>query len=91
MKLRLSRSGGLTGKIMQGEVKCELTEKDYQHLVSSIRIAETSSLRKKKDAFTYTLEKVGTKPASTVIDPEKVPPAYDPIFKALFESLKPGK
>jgi hypothetical protein len=91
MKLRLNRSGGLTGKLMQAEVEWELSEKDYQKLVSTVRIVKPSSLKKKKDVFTYTLDKIGAKETSTVIDPGKVPSQYDSLFKALFESLKPGK
>ncbi|HXR80087.1 MAG TPA: hypothetical protein VN763_04170, partial [Saprospiraceae bacterium] len=91
MKLRLNRSGGLTGKLMQAEVEWELSEKEYQALVSAVRIEKPSSLKKKKDAFTYSLEKIGTKSTNTVIDPGKVPSQYDSLFKALFESLKVEK
>ena len=72
---------------MQAEVEWDLSAKDYKELVSAVRI-EKGSLKKKKDAFTYTLEKIGTRTSSTVIDTEKIPVEYDPLFKALFESLK---
>jgi hypothetical protein len=89
MKVKLIRSGGLSGKIMHAEVEWTLPGKEYEELISTIRVGKTLPMKRKKDAFTYTLQKKGGKEVMTPIDPGKIPAQYYPLFKELFESLRP--
>lgn len=88
MKIKLTRSGGLAGKIMRAEAEWTLSVKEYESLVKSIKGKRLKTTERKKDAFTYTLQRVGKKESTTIVEPIKIPAKYNSFFKALFASLR---
>ncbi len=87
MKVKLTRSGGLAGQIMQAEMEWTLPVKEYEALLKVIKGKKLKLTERKKDAFTYTLQRVGKKESTTVVEPVKIPVKYHSFFKVLFASL----
>jgi hypothetical protein len=88
MKIRLNKSGGLIGKRMRSEIDRELSEEEWNELSEQIVISSPPVNKRKKDAFNYTIQ-LGDE-APVPIDPSKIPQKFYPLFKELFDALKPA-
>lgn len=88
MQITLTQSGGLAGKNLEASLNSSLMDKEWKILMDTIKI-NAAEKSKKRDAFSYTLQKKDNKASKTSIDISAIPAAYDELFKKLFDGLKP--
>jgi len=89
MQLKLSRSGGLVGKRMTGEIQVDISNEEWTRLSSAIKIERPDPDKRKKDAFNYSIEIIGNEDSKIAFNPNRVPEQYHKLFKSLFDALKP--
>lgn len=89
MQIILTQSGGFAGKKLIASSDSTLTEKDWEDLIDTIKIT-TIDKNKKRDAFSYTLQKKEEAASKTSIDISALPDAHNKLFKKLFDDLKPA-
>lgn len=90
MQITLTQSGGLAGKKLAASLNSTLTDKDWKILIDTIK-ANVTEKSKKRDAFSYTLQKKEEEATKTSINISAIPAAYDDLFKKLFEGLEPAQ
>lgn len=88
MQITLTQSGGIAGKKMTASLNSALTDKDWEALIEVIKV-DTSEKNRKRDAFSYTLQKKGDEGSKKNIDIGAIPDVHNDLFKKLFDSLKP--
>ncbi len=87
MKIKLKRSGGLTGKLMSAQFDFELTKPEWDDLVEAIKKDKNPAVKKTRDAFGYTLEANDDEKTAVSINPSVIPEKYHAIFQKLFDGL----
>lgn len=90
MQITLTQSGGLAGKKLAASLNSTLTDKEWKILIDTIK-ANVAEKSKKRDAFSYTLQKKEEEATKTSIDISAIPAAYDDLFKKLFDGLEPAQ
>lgn len=90
MQITLTQSGGLAGKKLAASLNSTLTDKEWKILIDTIK-ANVAEKSKKRDAFSYTLQKKEEEATKTSIDISAIPAVYDDLFKKLFDGLEPAQ
>lgn len=90
MKIKLIKAGGIAGKKMSATADADITAQDWDELIDLIK-RETSGAVKKRDAFSYALQKLNDEESKTPIHIQQVPDKYKALFKTLFENMKAEK
>ena len=88
MKIKLTKSGGLTGKNLSAEVDWKLTKAEWESLAKSISTQSPKVSKRVKDSFSYQLEVAGKDGKPILFNPNLVPEEYKNLFQALFDGLK---
>ncbi len=86
MKLKLTQSGGITGKKMTAAVKSKLKDKDWAELVEAIKKGKVT--KRGMDTEYYFLQKEDDAGSNVQIDINSIPAKHTVLFKTLFENLK---
>ena len=87
MNIKLTQSGGITGKKMTAVTNINLSLEDWNTLITQIQ-KNPDDKRTKKDAHHYTLQQTSDDSTKTLIDLDAIPEKHDVLFKKLFDNLK---
>ena len=87
MQIKLTQSGGLTGKKMSAVTNTNLSTDEWHALITELK-KDTDEKRTKKDAHHYTLQQTSDDSTKTLIDLDAIPEKHDALFKKLFDNLK---
>lgn len=90
MKIKLIKAGGIAGKKMSATADANLTAKEWDELIDLIK-REPSGAGKRRDAFSYALQKLNDEESKTPIHIQQVPDKHKALFKTLFENMKAEK
>ncbi len=84
MKIKLLVSGGFIPVSKEAVIDADISDTDWNELISAIEV-ENNSNSKARDSKYVILEAKGR---SVLINPDKVPIKYKPLFSKLFNNLK---
>ena len=90
MEIKLTQSGGLSGKKIEATVNSELSEKEWKDLLEAVS-KKAKNRNNFKDAITYTIQKKEDETTKMAIDITDIPEVHNDLFTKIFNELKPVK